>query len=97
MFSDITCEIQERVILHPIVIIYQHSIIRSIRFKIKEFRQLFFQSCITCRFLRVGAKVISKYQPNELIVTGSIHDHAARCRSFAIAAESLRELADEDD
>lgn len=35
--------------------------------------------------------IVSKYQPNELIVTGSIHDHAARCRSFAIAAKSLRE------
>ena len=41
--------------------------------------------------------IIAKYQPNELIVTGSIHDHAARCRSFAIAAESLRELATEED
>lgn len=39
--------------------------------------------------------IVSKYQPNELIVTGSIHDHAARCRSFAIAAESLSELANE--
>jgi luciferase family oxidoreductase group 1 len=41
--------------------------------------------------------IISNYQPNELIVTGSIHDHAARRLSFAIAAESLRELTEVDD
>ena len=38
--------------------------------------------------------IISRYQPDELMVTGSIHDHATRCRSFAIAAESLKELAE---
>lgn len=36
--------------------------------------------------------IVSKYQPDELMVTGSIHDHAARCRSFSIAAEVLRDL-----
>ncbi len=37
-------------------------------------------------------KIISNHQPNELIITGSIHDHVARCRSFAIAAEVLKDL-----
>ncbi|MEP0942774.1 MAG: LLM class flavin-dependent oxidoreductase [Rhizobiaceae bacterium] len=36
--------------------------------------------------------IISDHQPNELIITGSIHDHVARCRSFEIAAEVLKDL-----
>ena len=32
------------------------------------------------------------YQPDELIVTGMIHDHAARMRSFEIAADVLKSL-----
>ena len=38
--------------------------------------------------------LISKYKPNELMVTGSIHDHSSRCRSFAIAADLLRDLVE---
>ena len=38
--------------------------------------------------------IISSYKPDELIVTGSIHNHAARCRSFAITAKCLRELSE---
>ena len=37
--------------------------------------------------------IIEKYQPDELILTGMIHDHAARVRSFEIAAEVLKSLA----
>jgi alkanesulfonate monooxygenase SsuD/methylene tetrahydromethanopterin reductase-like flavin-dependent oxidoreductase (luciferase family) len=33
------------------------------------------------------------YQPDELMVTGMIHDHAARLRSFAIAAKALTDIA----
>ena len=35
-----------------------------------------------------------KYQPDELMVTGMIHGHAARVRSFEIAADALVELRD---
>ena len=35
---------------------------------------------------------IAKYEPDELILTGQIHDHAARLRSFEIAAEVLGAL-----
>lgn len=38
------------------------------------------------------ARLIAQYQPDELMVTGMIHDHAARVRSFAIAAEVLAGL-----
>jgi luciferase family oxidoreductase group 1 len=38
------------------------------------------------------AAIIERYQPDELIVTGMIHDHAARLRSFAIAAQALTDL-----
>ncbi|WP_108838422.1 LLM class flavin-dependent oxidoreductase [Tateyamaria sp. Alg231-49] len=33
--------------------------------------------------------LIERYQPEEVMVTGMIHDHAARLRSFAIAADVL--------
>ena len=39
------------------------------------------------------AAMIDRYQPDELMVTGMIHDHAARLRSFQIAAEVLTELS----
>ncbi|MBC7147405.1 MAG: LLM class flavin-dependent oxidoreductase [Thioclava marina] len=38
------------------------------------------------------AALIERYQPDELMVTGMIHDPAARIRSFEIGAEVLREL-----
>ena len=38
------------------------------------------------------ARIIEAHQPDELMVTGMIHDHAARVRSFEIAAEALRSL-----
>lgn len=38
------------------------------------------------------ASLIDTYQPDELLVTGMIHDHAARIRSFQIAADALTEL-----
>jgi luciferase family oxidoreductase group 1 len=37
-------------------------------------------------------KLINTYQPDEILVTGMIHDHAARVRSFQIAAEVLIDL-----
>jgi len=36
--------------------------------------------------------LIAKYQPDELIVTGMIHDSTARVRSFEIAAKALQDL-----
>lgn len=36
--------------------------------------------------------ILAQYQPDELIVTGMIHDHASRLRSFNIAAKVLSEL-----
>jgi len=36
--------------------------------------------------------ILDTYQPDELMVTGMIHDHGARVRSFKIAAEVLTEL-----
>ncbi|UWQ95146.1 LLM class flavin-dependent oxidoreductase [Rhodobacteraceae bacterium M385] len=38
--------------------------------------------------------LIETYQPDEIMVTGMIHDSAARVRSFQIAAETLTELRD---
>lgn len=39
--------------------------------------------------------IIDTYQPDELMVTGMIHDHAARVRSFEIAADVLADLTEE--
>ncbi len=36
---------------------------------------------------------IDRHAPDELILTGQIHDHAARLRSFEIGAAAMRELA----
>jgi alkanesulfonate monooxygenase SsuD/methylene tetrahydromethanopterin reductase-like flavin-dependent oxidoreductase (luciferase family) len=35
---------------------------------------------------------LNTYRPDELMLTGMIHDHAARIRSFEIAATVLSEL-----
>jgi luciferase family oxidoreductase group 1 len=35
------------------------------------------------------SEIISKYQPDEVILTGQIHDQEARKRSFTIAAEAF--------
>jgi luciferase family oxidoreductase group 1 len=40
---------------------------------------------------RQVAGFVERYRPDELILTGQIHDHAARLRSFGIAAEVLSE------
>ena len=43
--------------------------------------------------VRAGlAAILDRYRPDEVILTGQIHDHAARLRSFAIAAEVLAGL-----
>jgi len=44
---------------------------------------------------RQMADLIARYQPDEVMVTGMIHDHAARVRSFGIAARVLTELRDQ--
>lgn len=36
--------------------------------------------------------LIETYQPDEMILTGQIHDHAARVKSFEIAAAALKDL-----
>jgi len=36
--------------------------------------------------------IIATHQPDELIVTGMIHDHSARLRSFEIASDVLQDL-----
>ena len=33
--------------------------------------------------------LIDRHRPDEVILTGQIHDHAARLRSFEIAAEAM--------
>jgi luciferase family oxidoreductase group 1 len=38
------------------------------------------------------AGLVDRYRPDELILTGQIHDHAARLRSFEIAAEVLADM-----
>jgi luciferase family oxidoreductase group 1 len=38
------------------------------------------------------AAMIERYQPDEMILTGQIHDHAARVKSFEIAADVLGNL-----
>jgi luciferase family oxidoreductase group 1 len=35
-------------------------------------------------------RLVQRYRPDEMILTGQIHDHAARKRSFAIAAEAMQ-------
>ncbi|WP_182086044.1 LLM class flavin-dependent oxidoreductase [Aureimonas sp. ME7] len=37
--------------------------------------------------------LVSRYRPDEVILTGQIHDHAARVRSFQLAADAMDELA----
>ena len=39
------------------------------------------------------AALVARYQPEELMVTGMIHNHAARLKSFAIASEALSDIA----
>lgn len=38
------------------------------------------------------AGFIDAYQPDEIILTGTIHDHTARKRSFELAAEAMRSI-----
>ena len=40
---------------------------------------------------RLGA-LIAAHKPDEVILTGQIHDHAARLRSFEIASEVMQSL-----
>jgi len=37
--------------------------------------------------------LVDRYKPEEVMVTGMIHDHAARLDSFAIAADALSDIA----
>ena len=37
-------------------------------------------------------EIITRYQPDEIMVTGMIHDHAARVRSFQMASDILKSL-----
>lgn len=39
-------------------------------------------------------KLIERYQPDEIILSGMIHNHSARVRSYEIAAEALSDLCD---
>ena len=38
------------------------------------------------------SRIIDRYEPDEIILTGHIYDHAARLRSFQIGAEAMREV-----
>ncbi|QXT40038.1 LLM class flavin-dependent oxidoreductase [Gymnodinialimonas ceratoperidinii] len=38
-------------------------------------------------------KLAETYQPDEMIVTGMIHDHDARLKSFTLASEALKDIA----
>ena len=42
------------------------------------------------------ADLVARYRPDEVILTGQIHDHAARLRSFGIAAEAMADIARKD-
>jgi hypothetical protein len=37
--------------------------------------------------------LVAKYKPDELMVTGMIHDHSARLKSFEISGEVLSKIA----
>jgi luciferase family oxidoreductase group 1 len=39
--------------------------------------------------------IVNRFQPDELMVTGMIHDHVARIRSFEIAADVLASLRED--
>ncbi|MCP3056607.1 LLM class flavin-dependent oxidoreductase [Aurantimonas marianensis] len=43
------------------------------------------------------ARFVEAYAPDEVILTGQIHDHAARKRSFEIAAQAMREIGNTRD
>ncbi len=43
---------------------------------------------------RQMAALVAEYRPDEVMVTGMIHDHAARLRSFEIASEVMAGLVD---
>ena len=36
--------------------------------------------------------LVARHRPDEVILTGQIHDHSARMRSFEIAADAMRRL-----
>ena len=38
------------------------------------------------------SELISRYKPDELIITGAIHNHKARLHSYSIVAEVLGSL-----
>ena len=38
------------------------------------------------------AALIARHQPDEILLTGMMHDHAARMHSFALAAQVMRDL-----
>jgi luciferase family oxidoreductase group 1 len=38
------------------------------------------------------AALLARYQPDEIMFTGAIYDHAARLRSFSFAAEAMKRL-----
>lgn len=40
------------------------------------------------------AAILARYRPDEVMLTGMIHDHAARLRSFEIGAGVMRDLAE---
>jgi luciferase family oxidoreductase group 1 len=42
------------------------------------------------------AAIVDRYQPDELMVTGMIHDHEARVRSFEITAEVLADFRESE-
>jgi hypothetical protein len=42
------------------------------------------------------AGLIERYRPDEVILTGNIHDPGARKRSFAIAAAAMRGIGAAD-
>ena len=44
MFSDLSCEVEESEILHPVVIVHHLSLVRRIGVKVQEFRHLLFDA-----------------------------------------------------
>ena len=72
MFADVTDKVQERIVLHPVVIVHELGRIRSVGIEIEEFGQLFLDT-----FLIVPERILV-----EQVSFGRFHrgvaDHARR-------------------
>ena len=63
MLTDITDKIQERITLHPVIVVHQLSGIRSVGVKIKELSQLFLDAIL----------IVTKSSLVQQITLGRLH------------------------